>query len=251
MTAPVRRGKWLLRKPAADATARLFCFPYSGLGASMYSRWPQRAGGLELCAVQPPGRENRICEPHYGGYPELAAGAAEALAPYLDRPFGFFGHCGGALAAFATALHLHLAGGPAPTALFVSSQVAPHEGPFGRFLSMSDEELRAELAALTEAMGGTADPDMIEFGLGVLRADLAANQDYRLDVPIALPTAVCAIGWRADTEIRPEQMPGWRDYAARLHEAVVLDGGHHAFLGAPAELLAVFDRVLTGHAAPR
>ncbi|QUF04153.1 thioesterase [Actinosynnema pretiosum subsp. pretiosum] len=253
---PPRRGKWLLRAPDPDARARLFCFPYSGLGASMYGRWPRAVGDLEVCAVQPPGRENRIREPHHGGYPELADLAATALLPHLDRPFAFFGHCGGALAAFATAARLAETGEPVPTVLFASSQVAPHEGPFGRFLSMSDAELSVELGELTRALGGVPDPDMIELGLGVLRADLAANRGYRLDAPLAPGSDVCAVGWSADAEIRPDQMGGWRDCAPEGgFTAPVLDGGHHAFLAAPEHLLAelelTFTRSLARHRGTR
>ncbi|XVS67664.1 thioesterase II family protein [Actinosynnema sp. CA-299493] len=245
MSSPPRRGRWLLRRPDPEAAARLFVFPYSGLGASMYARWPARVGAMEVCAVQPPGRENRIREPHYGGYADLAEAAVPQLLPYLDRPFAFFGHCGGALAAFATAVRLWETGGPPPAVLFMSSQVAPHEGPYGRFLSMTDAELAVELTALTRAMGGAPDPDMIDLGLGVLRADITANQRYRLDDPIELPSAVCALGWADDVEIRPEQMGGWCEYApAGRFSAPVLTGGHHEFLGAPEYLVTELDQTM-------
>ncbi|KAA2254641.1 thioesterase [Solihabitans fulvus] len=238
--------KWLLRKPSSDAPARLFCFPYSGVGASMYNRWPSRTGSVEICSVQLPGRENRIREPHYGTYDVLAEQAAEALEPYLDRPFGFFGHCGGALAAFATALRLQRLGGHLPACLFVSSQVAPHQPPYGRFLTMTGDELREELALLTIAMGGRPHPDALDFGLDILRADISANQKYQLAAPVMISTDLHAIGWSGDVEIRPDQMGGWQEYAAedRLFRTV-LAGEHHTFLSAPESLLDVFDRGLT------
>ncbi|MDT0343928.1 thioesterase II family protein [Streptomyces litchfieldiae] len=243
---PARRhGKWLLRRPRSESAARLLCFPYSGMGASMYSRWPSFAGDVEICPVQLPARENRIGEPHYGSYERLAELAAEALLPHLDRPFAFFGHCGGALAAFATALRLHEIGGPTPACLLISSQVAPHDGPFGRFLGMSDGELRHELTTLTRELGGRPDPDVIELGLGVLRADLAANQRYHLAEPVMLRCALHAIGWSDDVEIRPEQMGGWRQYAPEgRFSATVLNGRHHTFLSAPDHLLAEFEQVM-------
>ncbi|MFD0382099.1 thioesterase II family protein [Streptomyces stramineus] len=61
-----------------------------------------------------PGRENRLREPHYGTYEELAEQLVEALLPHFDRPFAFFGHCGGALPGFATALLLARSGLPTP-----------------------------------------------------------------------------------------------------------------------------------------
>lgn len=242
-TSAKRPERWLLRGPKDDdASARLFCVPYSGVGASMYHRWPRRVGPAEICLIQLPGRENRVREPHYGTYEDLAVRLAEALVPYLDRPFGLFGHCGGALPGFATALHLQRAGLPTPAALFVSSQVAPHDGPFSRFLDMADAELAVELVEVTKAMGGVPAPDLIEMNLGVLRADIAANRAYRLERPAPLRgTAVHAIGWDADREIRPDQMGGWAEYVAEpdRYHSVVLPGEHFTFLDAPGPLLDV------------
>src|SRR5262245_61029676 len=111
---PRRPPRWLLRRPSADAAARVFCFPHSGVGASMYHRWPRRIGSIEVCLIQRPARENRIREPHYETYEALASALADYLPPYLDKPFGFFGHCGGALPGVELAHQLHAAGLPAP-----------------------------------------------------------------------------------------------------------------------------------------
>ncbi|MFI7241463.1 thioesterase II family protein [Streptomyces qinglanensis] len=242
---------WLLRRPSEEAAARLFVLPYSGVGASMYNRWPERIGPAEVCRVQLPGRENRIREPHFGSYPELAERLGAALLPYLDRPFGFFGHCGGALPGFATALFLTEAGLPAPTWLFVSSQVAPHRGPYGRFLELPPDRLREELRQLAVAMGGQPQPDMIELGMRVLRADLAANRAYRIEAPVRLPCTVHALSWTEDREVRPDRMSGWDSYAApgRYRESL-LPGGHFAFLEAPEPLRAALTGTIEHADAP-
>ncbi|MFD7646078.1 thioesterase II family protein [Streptomyces albidoflavus] len=243
MKAP--RDKTFLRTPRDDSPTRLFCFPYSGLGASMYNRWPRRitdAGAdIEVCLLQPPGRENRLREAHFGTYEQLAEQLVESLEPYLDRPYGFFGHCGSALAAFATAAALAPSRLPAPACVFVSSQVAPHLGPYGRYLSMTDRQLTAELARQTRVMGGEPHPDVLAMSLRVMRADLTANQRYRLDEPVVLPSRVRSIGWRYDVEIRPHQMAGWALYAAPGHfRHVELPGTHHSFLAAPEALRREF-----------
>ncbi|MER7411316.1 MULTISPECIES: thioesterase II family protein [Streptomyces] len=247
MAEPKRPRKWLLRSPGTEAPARLFLLPYSGVGASMYNRWPERIGPAEVCRIQLPGRENRVREEHYGTYPQLAGQLAEALLPYLDRPFGFFGHCGGALPGFATALLLAERGLPTPSWLFVSSQVAPHLGPYGRFLSLPDDQLRDELRQMAREMGGDEpQPDMIELGMRVLRADLAANRAYRLPAPVQLPCTVHTLSWTDDHEIRPEQMTGWDAYAAPgRFRTSLLPGGHFAFLQAPEALRTALAGTMT------
>ncbi len=236
----VRPTRWLLRRPSEDAAARIFCFPYAGVGASMYGGWPTHAGPAEICLLQPPGRENRMREPHYGNYEALADELIEQLLPYLDRPFAFFGHCSGALPGYQTTLRLMQAGLPLPSNLFVSSQVAPHDGPQSRFLAMSDADLQLELASLVRALGGVPDPDLIELGVGILRADVEATRRYLVSEPTVLPCRLTVIGWQEDRDVTVAQLAGWSDYVPAEHlRQVVLPGSHYSFLSAPQALLDV------------
>jgi surfactin synthase thioesterase subunit len=231
------RDRWFLREPDGGAPARLFCLPYSGCGASMYRLWPQWFGAVEVCPVQLPGRENRMREPTFETYEALADELIPALLPRMDRPFAFFGHCGSALAGFEATVRLAERGGPLPVRLFMSSQVAPHEGPYGRFLHMDDDGLAEEMRALVREMGSEPLPDLIELCLGVMRADVEANRRYRKPTAVRLACPITAIGWRDDRDVAPSQMSGW----AACGDATfrVLDGGHFRFLEAPPELAAV------------
>jgi surfactin synthase thioesterase subunit len=231
-----RPPRWVLREPARESSGRLFCIPYSGCGASMYRAWPRFIGDLEVCPVQLPGRENRMREAPFATYPPLAAALIEGLEPYLDRPFAFFGHCGSALPGYEATVQLAERGGPVPACLFVSSQVAPHHGPIGRFLMMDDDELAEELKTLFRQLGGSPPPDMIDLCLRVLRADVDANRKYRPSAPVRLPCLVSAIGWERDGEVDHRLMVGWSDCGETKFRT--LPGEHYRFLQAPAELLA-------------
>jgi surfactin synthase thioesterase subunit len=238
VSSDLQPGKWLLRRPREDSAARLFCFPYSGAGASMYKNWPETIGAAEVCRIQPPGRENRTREPHYGTYEALAEQLAVALADYLDRPFGFFGHCSSALIGCAVAAHFHQVGLPMPACLFISSQEPPHLGPYSRFLDLGNADLASELGRIIKAMGGRPTPELVQLGLKVLRSDISAARQYHLESPVRLPTSIRTIIWKDDEEIRPDQMVGWDEYAdsGKFHETV-LEGGHYTFLSAPIGLM--------------
>ncbi|MFD7460671.1 MULTISPECIES: thioesterase II family protein [unclassified Streptomyces] len=235
-TAPAKFPRSLLRKPSDDAAARVFCFPYSGVGASMFNQWPRMIGDVEICPVQLPARENRFREAHYGTYQDLARNLADELLPYLDRPAVFFGHCAGSLPAFETALRLAELGGPVPSEVVVSAQVAPQHCPKDRFLDMTDEALGAELSELVVARGGEAHPMLIELTLHVLHQDLDANRVYHRPEPVRLPSAVTALTWREDPEIEASELTGWQDWSEQV-TFTELPGAHYAFLNAPAELM--------------
>ncbi len=239
MPIPARpRPKWFLREPSPRATARLFCLPYSGCGASMYRQWPEFLNdGVEVCAVQLPGREGRLREKPHATYEAMADELAEVLLPYLDRPYALFGHCGAALGAYETAVRIVERGHPAPARLFISSQVAPQDGPCGRFLSMNDEELLDELGRLTVELGGKPVRSLLELSLGVLRADIEANKLYHVAEPARLPCPITTIGWRQDVEVPHTTMGGWPVCGDTTE--VLLDGQHYAFTSAPEPLRQV------------
>jgi surfactin synthase thioesterase subunit len=233
-------GKWLLREPDPDSSLRIFCIPYSGCGASMYRLWPRLVNGVEFCPVQLPGRERRLRENPHPTYQAMADDLADALMPYFDRPYGLFGHCGSALAAYETGVRTVERGYPQPARIFVSSQVAPQDGPRGRFLSMTDSELLDELRTLTIKLGGTPVQSLLELSLGVLLADLDANKRYHIAEPTRLPCPLTVIGWTDDVEVRHTLMTGWP--ACGPASYTLLRGEHYTFTEAPQELLDVLIR---------
>lgn len=245
-----RPPRWFLHRPGGTAAARLFCLPYSGCGASMYRQWPTMLDGLEICAIQLPGRENRLRERPHETYQALAADVIEAIEPFLDRPFGFFGHCGSALSSYEIAVQLARRGGPLPTCIFVSSQVAPQDGPYGIYLDMDDDELAVEVGRLIRLMGGDPRDDLVEVCTEVMRADVDANARYLMAQPYRLPCRVSAIGWKDDVNVPAKLMTGWSECGQTVFR--MLDGDHFSFLAAPADFRAVLlrDMDLTPAVAP-
>jgi surfactin synthase thioesterase subunit len=213
----------------------------------MYRFWPQFVGSVEICPVQLPGRESRFREPHYGTIEHLADQLVAGLTGYLDRPFAFFGHCGSALTAYEVSVRLREHGLPTATNMFVSSQVAPHQGPYGRFLQLDNEGLRAEMRKLAAEMGGEFVEDLIDLYLGILRADIEANKRYRRDA-LHLDHPITAIGWDQDAEVAHSLMTGWADCGNTRF--VLLEGPHYKFLQAPPALLDVIHIGLLGSPRP-
>jgi surfactin synthase thioesterase subunit len=244
----VKASRWLLRIPSGESDGRIFCFPYSGVGASMFNRWPRWIGRFEVCPVQLPGRENRVREAHPRTHQELAEVLTGELLPFLDRPFVFFGHCAGALPAFEVARRLDGQNLPEPRRLVVSAQVAPHHCPHDRFLDCTDDELVDELKRLTVERGGEPHPALLALSLAVLRKDLDANRVYRLAEPVPIPMDITVLHWSGDPEVTRPELDGWSHYAPAVR-FTVLDGGHYDFLTAPDALLDLLSGQLADGAA--
>lgn len=202
----------------------------------MFNSWPERIGHFEVCLIQPPGRENRFGDEHFGSYESFASELGLSLAPYLDRPYAFFGHCAAALPAFETARELAQLGVREPEVVFVSAQVAPVDCPHDRFLELTQEELMDELVVLTRRRGAEPNPTLLTLSMEVLNADLDANRRYRRAEVTPVDFGIHIIHWDRDDEVEQAELQSWQPYSDDVRSAV-LPGAHYDFLDAPEELI--------------
>ncbi|MEV0564785.1 thioesterase domain-containing protein [Dactylosporangium sp. NPDC050588] len=242
-----QQRRWFLREPSPDAKMLLLAMPYSGCGASMYKAWPLTVGDAEVVPIQHPFRENRMREPHFGTYQDVTKAMLDDIGDLVTaRPWAVFGHCGGALPAFETVIQAGERGLPPPHQCFMSSQVAPQDGPWGRFLGLDEDGLRAEIAGLLAAMGAGAAQaeELVDLFIDTMEADVEANRVYwRPAGTVQCP--ITGIGWDADVEVPHGLMTGWPLWAP--YEKVLLSGTHYSFLEAPPSLLQVLaDRLTAG-----
>ncbi|HEX8619807.1 MAG TPA: alpha/beta fold hydrolase [Thermoanaerobaculia bacterium] len=225
--------KWLapslLQTPAR---MRLFCLPYAGGGASAYRTWPAAMPAhVQVCPVQLPGRENRLPEVPYRSTATLVPALTEALRPFLDRPYAFFGHSMGGLLAYETARELRRRGAPMPHYLFISSHRAPQLPDRGTQMHrLSRPEF---LKSLRELQGTPeevlANEEMMTILEPVLRADFELCETYRhipeepLDVPMSI------FGGTGDRDIPEEDLQAWQA-ETRAPSRVQMFPGHHLYL---------------------
>lgn len=234
-------GNWLLKPPPSHAERFLFGFPYAGGGASLYRQWPQRVGDAWWwCPLQPPGREHRFREPSLRTHAEFATAAADYLASFTDRPYAFFGHCGGVPIALSTLLELADRGLPLPQRIYASGWGPPHRGLYGRlnFIDLATADLDAEVTVLFEQMGVPVRSDFVEIAAGVLRVDLELHRPHRYDAGRRIPAPVTVIGWTRDHVVPADVVcQGWEEVGDVTYE--VLEGEHFEFTKCPTDLAKV------------
>lgn len=236
------------RRPRPQARLRLFCFPYSGSGASIYRSWNDAlAPDVELCAVQLPGRETRFKEPAATDMGGLVEQVADGIEPLLDQPFAVFGHSFGALVSFELCHELRSRGFPRPEHLFVSGRQAPHlTYPRAPIHQLGDEAFSDEMRRLN----GTpefvlSNPGLLAVAIGIVRADYTVCETYRFaDGRPLLECPVTALGGTADPETTIDDVEGWARHTHGDFEARMIPGDHF-FVHAqqPLVLAAVSDRL--------
>jgi medium-chain acyl-[acyl-carrier-protein] hydrolase len=243
MSSSTISSPWLLcPRPNRRALLRLFCFPYAGGGASIFRAWPERlSASVEVCAVQLPGRANRLGEPPVTCLQSLAQSLTQALRDYLDKPFAFFGHSLGAILGFEAARHLRKEYDLLPTHLMVSGARAPHvlrvesptyDLPESAFL----EELRRLNGTPAEAL---ANDELMRLMLPLLRADFALVQTYKYrdELPLACP--ITAFGGRQDPGVEQRHLQYWAQQTTARFSLHLLPGDHFFLRSAESALLEI------------
>ncbi|MBV7327531.1 alpha/beta fold hydrolase [Chloroflexi bacterium TSY] len=214
-----------------SARLRLFCFPYAGGTASVYRTWHQHLPtDVEVCAVQLPGRENRIRERPLTDVDELVQALIPNLLPYLDKPFVFFGHSMGAIIAHELAQQLYDHSGQTPVYLFVSGRRAPFlpETTTPLHILPTDDALLAEaqkrynniLAVMFE------DAELRQLLVPLLRADFTLVETYQYSEKRRLPFSLIALGGEDDDRASKSQLMAWEELTQANFALHLFPGGH-------------------------
>lgn len=233
--------------PAPRARVRLFCFPYAGGAANNFHQWPRRLPeGVEVCAVQPPGRGARLRERPFTNLGELVAAAAPALLPYMDRPFAFFGHSMGALIGYELARKLREEGRPEPQYFIASGCRAPHiaREP-GTTYDLPDAEFIDELRRLKGTPPEVLEhEELLRIVLPLVRADFTLTQTYRHSEGPRLGCPVTAVGGLEDDDVKREHLAAWGELTTGPFSLHMLPGDHFFLHTSQSMLLEIVARRL-------
>ena len=223
--------KWIVRpKDQPDAAVRLFCFPYAGAGATAFRNWSEELGqAIEVCCVQLPGRESRWREQPASSIGELIPRLMEGLAPWLDRPFAFYGHSLGARVAFEMAHELRRIGACQPNQLLVGACPSPQSlWPWPPLRWLADDDFLDEIQF---RYGGTpkqilAEPELRAALLPALRADVTMMETLRHIARVPLDCPITAFGGTNDPMVEAEALQGWREQTQGNFALHLVDGDH-------------------------
>jgi medium-chain acyl-[acyl-carrier-protein] hydrolase len=242
-------SRYLPKLPSADPQVklRLFCFPFGGAGASIYRDWQHALPkSIEVCPVQPPGREDRLSEKLFTDLGPMIAELSKALEPYLDRPFAFFGHSMGALISFELARHLRRINQPMPEYLFISGRPAPQipltDPPTFALPDLEFVEELRQIQGTPESV--LQNSELMALFMPLLRADFELCQTYRYNHEPPLNCPFFIFGGLIDSEISQESLVAWHTQTASPMQLQMFPGDHFFILNAQQSLLQIISQQL-------
>ncbi|CAM5277430.1 alpha/beta fold hydrolase (plasmid) [Streptomyces viridifaciens] len=230
-------------RPVNDPVARLFLLHHAGGSHLLYRGWAEHfPDDWELCLLEAPGRGNLQALPLIDDCDLLVHYFHTAIAPLLDRPYGFFGHSMGALIAYQLTRRLLHEGEPLPSWLGVSA--------FGAALGdasavssphlMADDELRAWLRS-----GGGSPPQLLDNDdvwhkfAPVLRSDFKLVDTWAPPrSPEPLPVPLSAFAGLHDKLIDADRLVAWRGLTTDFRGLERYDGDHFYLMGHQRQLAA-------------
>lgn len=243
------KNRWLiLTKPNSGARLRLFCFPYAGGSTQIFRKWRDALpSSIDVCSVELPGRGGRLREPAFTSMTPLVEAIAQAISPYLDKPFAFFGHSMGALVSYELTRYLRRNLRVMPARLFVSGRQAPqipsedapiHNLPEAEFI----EELRRLNGTPEEIL---KHPELMQIVTPLLRADFSVGATYLYTPEAPLSCPISVFGGVEDHPVTRDKLEAWREQTTAGFSLRMFPGDHFYLRSAPQPLLQTLSAELS------
>jgi medium-chain acyl-[acyl-carrier-protein] hydrolase len=209
-----------IRRTGREAPIRLFCFLFAGGSSGAFLGLQRNLPEVEVCAIQLPGRQDRLSEPPLEDLAEVVSTLLPEIRALLDRPFGLFGHSSGAILAFEFAHALREFCYPELLHLFVSGASPANLGlDHPRIGHLPSQQFLAELAAVGKLpVQILSEPGLAELLFPMLRADIRLRESYTLCPRPALVVPVTAIGGHDDRFVSPARLASWCELTTALFE---------------------------------
>jgi surfactin synthase thioesterase subunit len=235
---------WCRRyRPARGAGARLVCLPHAGGSAPFFL--PVAAAlspGVDVVAIQYPGRQDRRAERPISDMAVLADRIHAILRRQPEMPVTIFGHSLGAVLGFEVTRRLE-ADGHGPVRLYASGRRAPSTYRDEKVHLLDDAGILAEV----RKMNGTAssvlgDDEMMRAALPALRADYRAAETYSCAPEITVNCPISALTGDNDPKTTVAEAKAWIRHTSGAFDLQVFPGGHFFLTDQADQVIKILDR---------
>jgi surfactin synthase thioesterase subunit len=245
MPAPTANsGLWFRRyRPGRNPSARLVCLPHAGGSAPFFL--PVAAAlspGVDVVAVQYPGRQDRRSERPIDDMPELADRIYDVLRGEPELPVAFFGHSLGAIAAFEVVRRCE-ADGLRPARLFASGRRSPSSRRDENMHLRDDADIMAELRRLNGTSSTLLnDDEMMRAALPALRADYRVAETYQCAPEDTIGSPITVLTGDCDPKTTLEEAQAWSQHTSGGFDLHVFTGGHFYLIDHAESVTTILDK---------
>lgn len=204
-------------------------FPPAGSGPSFFAPLSESVGRLRFRPVDLPGKERRCTEPIPTTVEDIVAGCLSDVAKEADgrADLAVFGHCFGALVAYQTVVRLERIRPDLGITLLVSGSPPPGELAWEPYSGAPpDQFIRAMERVAGYLHPAVTDPDLRDFLLPLMRADVAAHESFRRAARPSIGADIIALRGRDDATVTADAARGWAADTTGSFRLVEPPGGH-------------------------
>ncbi|RCX16511.1 surfactin synthase thioesterase subunit [Anaerobacterium chartisolvens] len=231
---------------------KLFCIPYSGSSATLYSRWKSCLHeSIELCQVEFPGRGQKFSDPLCNSAGELINYLYDQIENQIySSPYVLFGHCYGALLAYELGHKITELKQCSPQHIFFSGRQVPHIGYESTMRGMTEEKLIAEVMTLEGTLKEIfEDEELTKVYLPILRADLKLAEECQFVAKNdKLDCNITVFVGNQDQYVSDLDIVEWPSYTKKQCAFYKFQGGHFFLHNHMEEIVGIINNTILKNA---
>lgn len=239
---------WFKRyQSSGPAQLRIFCFPYAGGSAQIFSKWINKIPyPIELFALQSPGRGRRFNEKPIDCLTTKVQVLHREILPYVDLPYLFIGHSNGALLAYELARELQKSGNCNLQHIVLSAKRAPH---LPRIREVIYDLPQAQFLARLKDYNFTPDEvlenqELMALFLPMLRADFALSDTHQFNAKQPLQADASLYWGTQDHDVPLADVLAWQELIEGNAQLVEFDDGHFFISSSETQFLQQINQLL-------
>ncbi|HAB59228.1 MAG TPA: thioesterase [Lachnospiraceae bacterium] len=210
---------------------KLYCIPYSGASATIYSKWTRIVKeGIKIVPLELAGRGRRMKEDFYKDVDEAAEELSEIIIRDAgDCDFAFFGHSLGARIIYDVYYKLVDKGFRLPIKIFFSASKAPQLpcGETKRYQLPDDQFINVVLNYDVNSKAVFENKELYDIFVPLIRADFRIYEEYKFnnrEDKITVPVVV--FYGESDDTLQISDIESWREVTSGEFKLIPFEGTH-------------------------
>lgn len=239
---------WFLRSQnSAVPKLRIFCFPYAGGSAQLFSNWiNQIHHPVEIFALQSPGRGRRFHEKPIACLNTKVRILHREILPHTDLPYLFIGHSNGALLAYELARELQKSGNCNLQHIVLSAKRAPHLPRVRQAIhDLPKDQFMARLKDYNFTPDEVLDnQELMDMFLPMLRADFALSDTHEFKGNHLLQTNASLYWGTRDHDVPQADVMAWQELIDGESQLFEFNDGHFFIANNEKQFLQQINQLL-------